>query len=391
MVATRGKIAAYFLLLLIISPVYAADVTPFSSPENSLNAMALFLKDAQSVKIAVYTFSSRVLAETLPANTEIIVDKSPVGGVSDEQKDVLCYLQNKGAEIYMYDGPHRYMHAKYAVYGDNVLVTTENFGYAGFNAEKNPKNSNRGWGLIIKDNKTVQEFTKIFEEDLKESVKFVCDEKVNGKSQQQTLQLTDTLKTYQNQLAQAIFAPDAVEDIVKFLNSSQKRIYVEQFYIYKTWGKKENPFLGTIINKARQGVEVKILLDNTYYNLDNDYDNDDVVSYINEIAQAEKLDMQARLTQTPYLITHAKGVIVDNSVFVSSINWNENSPRNNREAGVIISGTAAAYFEEKFLSDWDNKDTITTGHAAQTQNNIIIAVVTIILVIVAYVVWKKVK
>jgi phosphatidylserine/phosphatidylglycerophosphate/cardiolipin synthase-like enzyme len=50
-------------------------------------------------------------------------------------------------------------------------------------------------------------------------------------------------------------------------------------------------------------------------------------------------------------------VIVDgNSVLVSSINWNENSPMNNREAGVIIEDPdAAAYYLRVFEEDWKNE------------------------------------
>jgi cardiolipin synthase A/B len=53
---------------------------------------------------------------------------------------------------------------------------------------------------------------------------------------------------------------------------------------------------------------------------------------------------------------HNKGVIVDGKrVLVSSINWNENSPSYNREAGLIIDHTGAAgYFTGVFDCDWDS-------------------------------------
>ena len=53
---------------------------------------------------------------------------------------------------------------------------------------------------------------------------------------------------------------------------------------------------------------------------------------------------------------HAKGVIIDRSiVFISSINWSENSPRRNREVGIIIYGEPAEYFAEVFEYDWEGK------------------------------------
>ena len=59
-------------------------------------------------------------------------------------------------------------------------------------------------------------------------------------------------------------------------------------------------------------------------------------------------------------LSHNKGVIVDDRVWVGSVNWTENSFRDNREAAVIIESSCVAdYFASLFLSDWgvvDNKD-----------------------------------
>lgn len=47
---------------------------------------------------------------------------------------------------------------------------------------------------------------------------------------------------------------------------------------------------------------------------------------------------------------HNKGVIADNKVLISSINWSSNSPTNNREAGVIIENADVAnFYKEVFL------------------------------------------
>ena len=48
-------------------------------------------------------------------------------------------------------------------------------------------------------------------------------------------------------------------------------------------------------------------------------------------------------------------MIVDNkSVLISSINWNENSVRRNREAGIIIENeNVAEYYAEVFFYDWN--------------------------------------
>ena len=55
---------------------------------------------------------------------------------------------------------------------------------------------------------------------------------------------------------------------------------------------------------------------------------------------------------------HNKGVIVDNrSVLISSINWNQNSFLNNREAGIIVyNENISRYYAKVFFYDWNLKE-----------------------------------
>ncbi|MCD6222675.1 MAG: hypothetical protein J7K12_03215, partial [Thermoplasmata archaeon] len=54
------------------------------------------------------------------------------------------------------------------------------------------------------------------------------------------------------------------------------------------------------------------------------------------------------------LNVHNKGMIVDNKVLISSINWGENSVRNNREIGIIIENeNVSNYFKKIFYYDWN--------------------------------------
>jgi phosphatidylserine/phosphatidylglycerophosphate/cardiolipin synthase-like enzyme len=53
---------------------------------------------------------------------------------------------------------------------------------------------------------------------------------------------------------------------------------------------------------------------------------------------------------------HNKGFVFDHKkVVVSSMNWSGQGVLDNRDAGVIIdNATAAKYYEEIFLDDWNN-------------------------------------
>lgn len=373
-----------FLALFFVSPAFSADVVPFISPENSFDAAAQFLNDAENLKIAVYTFESESLAAYIAGkNATIIVEKAPAGGRSDEENEILCFLAENGAGVFLYDGPQRYMHAKYAIAGDSVLVTTENFGKTGFPSQTQKGEANRGWGAVIYDANIAEQFNEIFEFDMKYSSLFKCEREHNIKITKQTPKKYATI--YKNQNVAAFFAPDATDEILDLIKNSKNYLYVEQLYIYRDWENQKNPFLEALIEKARQGTDVKILLDATWYNTEGDNDNDETADYVNDAAEKEKLKLEARLGSQK---THIKGLVSDGAVLISSVNWNENSPTRNREAGVVISGAAAEYFKDNFLEGWQTSQ---TGSATRTQMNIIIAVVTIMLLLIGYVMMRKIK
>jgi phosphatidylserine/phosphatidylglycerophosphate/cardiolipin synthase-like enzyme len=60
---------------------------------------------------------------------------------------------------------------------------------------------------------------------------------------------------------------------------------------------------------------------------------------------------------SPFTTLHNKGMIIDNTtVLISSINWNEQSVRKNREAGVLIENKEIAkYYATVFFADWNWK------------------------------------
>ncbi len=364
------------VFLTIISPVYAADVTTFVYPDNS-DIIDNFVSRAGQLAIATYTFDDAELADYFDkqANITILAEKSPAGGL--ENKWILCMMQKNGAHIFLYDGKLRYMHAKYMIKNEEVLVSTENIG-----------SNNRGWGAIVKDRSMAKQFRAIFDEDLKSSVQLQCNDTEEKTFKRKERVVHFLPASFSNQETNAVFAPGAENKIIEMLDGAKNIIYVQQFYIYLKWKNEPNPFLEKIIEKARQGIEVKILLDSTYYNKDS---NGEVIDYINKIAEEEKLNMEARYIKNTYFEkSHTKGLIVDNAVLVSSINWNDNSVRNNREAGLLIAGEAADYYKKVFMADWDSNYGSITGKVSVSYSVLIGAIILIIIIcLVAYFLLKR--
>jgi phosphatidylserine/phosphatidylglycerophosphate/cardiolipin synthase-like enzyme len=160
-----------------------------------------------------------------------------------------------------------------------------------------------------------------------------------------------------------VLAPDTsllqTKSIIGMINGAKESVYIEQLYIYKdgwSYADPKNPLLEAAINAARRGCEVRIMLNPTY----NFEKNQATIDYVRGIAAENgSFTLEAKFSDvesTGLNKTHNKGVIVDrNKVLISSINWNENSARNNREVGVIIENDAVGeYYTRVFLYDWYN-------------------------------------
>jgi len=368
-----------FLLMLFIPEVSAADVTAFASPDSSFQAVSGFISGAQdSLLIAVYTFTSPEIMDMLiekkekGLEVEIIVDKSPAGGMEKSEEAILCTLLDNNIPVLLYEGPLNYMHAKYMLRDSSaVLLTSENFGYAGFHPEG--EYGNRGWGAIVHDTGIYNGLRGIYLEDRKGSKPFTCKLKDYTVSKWRTAgayQKRFAKEDFKGQEVEIITSPDSLERLLRFINSANSSIMVQQFYIYRHWGPAKanatdaepDPLLEALISRARNGVAVKVLLDSADYNMDEarGTSNHYTIEYINSVAEKERIPIEAKpidLKKKGLVIAHNKGMVIDGkAALVSSINWNKNSVMENREAGLIITGDAAGYYSGIFLDDWDGQD-----------------------------------
>jgi len=387
------------------SAQYTADgaITVFVSPDCSFGAVSGAVDNASSsIWLCVYEFTSQALADRLVSaaqrgvDVRLFLEGSPVGGLTPEEIYLARQVVQAGGHVRIMtndpdNGIHErytYIHAKYAIIdSDTVLITSENWGPSGI--PEPGEAGNRGWGAIIKDTDLASYFAGVFAEDWNpsraDSVSFDQGHPLwnagtapSGNATQYTPAFGPLTVTSQASVI-PVLAPDtslARETVLGMMDSATERVYVEQFYAYKHWGDRStdtpvtapNLYIEAAIDAARRGCEVKILLDATYYNVDetDPIDNDDTAVYINAIATAESLDLEAKLvnlTEHDFDKIHNKGVIADNSVLISSINWNLNSVTCNRESGVIIGNSQVAdYFTGAFLFDWQDDRTPPFAH-----------------------------
>ena len=382
---------------------FDGNVTVFTSPDSSFPEIAKAIDNAQeSIYLNVYLFHNFYLmcyiidAIERGVEVRIMLEGDPVNGITDEERYIANQTVTAGGEVrFMIDDEGRgihdryaFNHAKYAVIdNETTIVMSENWENTG--VPVNNTFGNRGWGVIINNPDVADYFSKVFFEDWKpaskDSFPFTPDDPIYGNKYgcpppdfvpNRTIPTGNYSHPFESKTISGEFnispvlAPDTslmqTKSIIGMIKGAKKSVYVEQLYIYKNWGTyadpKPNPFLEAVINASRRGCEVKILLDSRY----GKERNEETIEYVNAIATYEGLNLQAKLIDNEAIglnKTHNKGVIVDRSkVLISSINWNEYSPRNNREAGLIIENEdIAEFYTDVFLYDWYATATFDTG------------------------------
>lgn len=384
---------------------YLADgsLELFVSPDSSFDAVSNLMDSAQQrIWLTVYEFTQGPLADRLISasgrgvEVRVFLEGDPVGGLTEKELFLARRITESGAEVrFMANDPdndiharYDFVHAKYAIVdSDRLLIMSENWGEYG--VPLTGETGNRGWGAIITDPETAEYFATVFSEDWNplrsDSVLFDSSHPLWNSGLNSTSSNPAFVASFPSLTVDSlsyitpILSPDtslAQNTILGILGSATERVYVEEFYIYKHWGDRStgsttatpNLYLEAVIDAARRGCEVRILMDATYYNaMDTDpIDNDDTAAYVNAIALAEGLDLQAKMVNTSehdFEKIHNKGLIADDNVMISSINWNLNSATCNRESGVIIRNSESAdYFTEVFMDDWKDDRTAPFAH-----------------------------
>ncbi len=351
------------------------SATLFVSPDSAYEVMEEAISSAESsIQVSVYEFTHPGIGELLidaqnrGVSVRILLEGSPVGGVSPEQAALLTFLNQSGISVDYIGGSggdrsrYRFLHSKYLIIdSESLLLTSENIkesgmplpGYAG----------NRGWGVWIHDPRLADYFGMVYSEDsVGRDVLPISP--VRNAELPPTATSDAHTQRYRPLFIEGatiipVLSPDTSHLVPEMIRGATSTVEIQQAYIQNWTKNAPNPWLDAAIDASERGVSVRIILDASWFNIQGDADNDEMVAFINRHAEAADLPLEARLYQGDRAgITkiHTKGVIVDgNAVLISSINWNENSPMNNREAGVIIRHPdAAAYYLRVFEEDWKN-------------------------------------
>lgn len=140
-------------------------------------------------------------------------------------------------------------------------------------------------------------------------------------------------------------------------------VYIEQLYEYVAWGEDPaddpNLRLEATIAAARQGATVRLLLNGgTLGQIFYQNTNTSTVAYVNQVAYAEGLDLEAVIGDPTQWGIHNKMVLVwlhdeGGYTHVGSINGSESSNKVNREMALQVkSDEVYHYLARLFEADW---------------------------------------
>lgn len=347
-----------------------AFVSPDCSREIILNAINTA---ESSIRLNVYEFTDQELAYAMAGaassgvDTTVLLEGGPVGGLPPGEGLAAAIIIKEGGRVLAMGttgdahAKYRYNHAKYFIFDDSaVIITSENL--KPHSIPLSGMSGNRGWGILLVNQGVASYFGEVFSLDSTGGdIVLFNPEKLDADDEPMPefpYDIEFEPFSFTGAVVTPVLSPDTSSLINDLIRSACHTLEIEQAYISNWTSQQENPYLSEALNAARRGVAVRILLDSSWFNIMDGNDNDEMADYINGIAAAESLPLEARcadLDSNNIEKIHNKGVIADgNSVLVGSINWNENSPSFNREAAVIIEHSGLAqYFEAVFDDDWN--------------------------------------
>lgn len=311
--------------------------------------------------LAGYSFHSERATEALLAAHErgvevrVLVDGTPVGGQTTAEAEAFDRLATAGIEVQIFDGPttrYRFHHPKYAVVDDRALVMTENWKPSGTGG-----GASRGWGVVVESGSVAEELAAVFEadagwEDTAAWDRSLAGELVAEEPPEGTFPSEFDPATSEVESVRVVTAPDnANEETTALIRSAEESIRIKQATIAH-----DHAFLREAVAAAERGVEVRILLDSSWYV---EEENRELVRWMEDQAESGDLPIEARLVESDdFAKLHAKGVVVDDrTALVGSINWNENSVENNREVALIVESEGVArHFAAVFDADWEGEN-----------------------------------
>ena len=350
-----------------VTPTGPADVTAFVLPDTPAVPVTAIQSANKRILLAGYTYASPRVTDALLAafdrgvRVQVLLEGSPVGGLSTAQRTQLNRLSNNGIAVQLLAGtPARfaYHHPKYAVIDDTAIVLSENWKPAGTGGH-----NSRGWGVHAHSPATAGELASVFAHDStgydvvpwsQARTDIVFNEVLPATGQYPTQFDAELISVDE---IRVLTAPgNAGEAVRDRIDTAEKRIDVVSPRMNPS-----GPYFYALVDAAKRGIQVRLLLSDAWYDTDR---NRAVVGRASEL-NASGLPIRAQIVTSgdQFGKIHAKGAIIDDRIaLVGSLNWNEHAGTENREVVLeLVGDEPATYYSRVFTADWQGYDQTNTA------------------------------
>ena len=293
------------------STTYRASVDPFTSPEDAQDRMIREIGYARnSIDACVYELGDPIVtkifmeAEARGVDVNMLIEGQPVAGLSNSSKTAIAALVEAGCDVRLMVSNQSYrrydcLHAKYFVVDqERVTVMSEN--WAGGLV------SNRGWGVTVVSQELADDVIDMFQEDSsleRRDVKDASSAVKDWYSPPKEVEIpviTGAATAPVIADVSVITSPDtSCQSIVDLVSSATTMLLVEQLYIDPAWV-GDNQILDELVDAASRGVQVRVLLDQTFVDTSSTRNNSMTVDALNALANERGLDLEARLMSDYY-------------------------------------------------------------------------------------------
>lgn len=375
------------------------------APDNAYDAVLAHINAAAvRLDIASYTLTNAGVVDALSAKAlqgvavRVLLEGEPAGGLEDQERWACQQIESAGGECwFMLNDPaagaydrYTYQHAKFILAdGQRLLLSSENFTWESLPGDpKDDGTYGRRGALIVTDApQLIARAQAVFAADLDPQhhhdligwqpyytttyglppVGFTPVYTSGGTLYPvQHMQPLTIQGTFQLELIQSpensLQASTGLLALISQAGPGDT-ILVEQLNEPKYWGAASsnpqddpNPRLAALLDAARRGARVHILLDRLYDSPADPQGNAATRDDLNAIARNERLDLEVRLGNPTGLGIHNKMVLAHiggrGYLHVGSLNGTELSAKANRELA-LQAQSDAAYLYLKVIFDYD--------------------------------------
>ena len=348
---------------LSIPDGFEARVHPFSFPESHGEPVLKMISEAEeSIDICIYLLSSPKVISVLCQQAEkgtsvrVLVEGAPLGTDITTEISLLKSLTDAGGEVRVINHPDSeasrflYVHSKYAVIDSSyVIVTSENW-----TAGNIGEYGNRGWGAIAESEGLADYMGSVFENDFStdwgdvSEFSYLYPNARPYSSLPASIECECELEWYDALVTPVLSPDDSFVALQELISGADERVYAEQMDLASSLaGRTGDTPISWMNTAASQGADVRFILD---ISQSDGAAHEQIISEISSSTNVKAVGISGR---QEFSLVHNKGVIVDDSVWIGSVNWTVNSFQRNRETALIVTSFETAdYFAELFLEDF---------------------------------------